>query len=66
MSSSNIISLSLSLSPTPKSLSPTPKKTKNSVFVNLEGCSSIGQPLGLFPRGYQFESHKPQGYWRLT
>jgi hypothetical protein len=32
---------------------------------NSEGCSSTDQALGLLPIGHQFESHRPQGYWRL-
>jgi hypothetical protein len=40
------------------------KEDKNA--SNYEGCNSTGQALGLFPRGHQFESHKPQGQWRLT
>jgi len=33
---------------------------------NPERCSSTGQTLSLLIRGHQFESHKPQGHWRLT
>ena len=32
---------------------------------NFEGCSSTGQILDLLPRDHQFESHKPQGLWKL-
>jgi hypothetical protein len=34
--------------------------------INHERYSSTGQVLGLLSRGHQFESHKPQGHWRLT
>jgi len=39
---------------------------QNSTDFNLEGCNSIGQTLDLLFRDHQFESHKPQGYWRFT
>jgi hypothetical protein len=35
-------------------------------FILILGCSSTDQILDLFFIDYQFESHKPQGYWRLT
>ena len=35
------------------------------VEFNLERCSSTGQVLSLFFRGYQFEFYKFQGHWRL-
>jgi hypothetical protein len=34
--------------------------------LKSEGYNLTGQILDLFFRGHQFESHKPQGYWRLT
>jgi hypothetical protein len=35
------------------------------MIVNFRKYSSINQILYLFSRDQQFESHKPQGYWRL-
>jgi hypothetical protein len=50
----------------PYGIATTSNVCKNRLNLNHEGCSSTGQTLGLLPRGHQFESHKPQDYWRLT
>jgi hypothetical protein len=34
--------------------------------LNPERYNSTGQILSLLFKGHQFESHKPQGHWRLT
>jgi hypothetical protein len=36
------------------------KTKKKKILINS------GQVLGLLSKGHQFESHKPQSYWRLT
>jgi hypothetical protein len=36
------------------------------IKFNFEGCSLIDKILGLLSRDYQFESHKPQGHWKLA
>jgi len=39
---------------------------QNKYLKTLEECSSTSQILSLLFRNHQFESHKSQGYWRLT
>jgi hypothetical protein len=33
---------------------------------NSEGCSLTGQIISLLSRDHQFESRKPQGYWKFA
>jgi hypothetical protein len=41
-------------------------KMKCTSVSNSERCSLTDQVLGLLSRSYQFESHKPQGHYRVT
>jgi hypothetical protein len=36
------------------------------IFFNPKRWSSTSRVLSLLYRGHQFESHKPQGRWKLT